>query len=152
MKPCLLFLVLFTLAGCNQKFDDVSSSKEFSRIINKEYHTNEDFEILSISTEKNEKIDFYIIDVNKKVKHISPEVLSRRVIPKGSVIKIERIHKCNNCFFFSLIKFSVRVIDGKVLPHRPIYLSFELKEDVERKELTRLVESIELHGTPSASR
>ena len=138
MKHYLLLAIFLVLVGCNQEFRDISDDQKYSQYINSKYQLVEDLTLLSISPNKDRKVGFYVLDVSKAVNHASPEIMSRDTLPSGSLIEIRNVLRCNNCLFGAPIKYSVNIVGGRPSTNQPVYLSFDLKDDLETESFSWL--------------
>lgn len=120
MKMIILVFLLF-FSGCTAKFEDISSSEEYSKIFNKKYRTLIPLKINGIySGNGKKKVDTYII--NKFPGSSGPELIDKQTIEAGTIVKINKVVRCINCFAFpKTISFIVN-ISKKVKEEVPIRL------------------------------
>lgn len=122
MKKLLLVLTLFFIVGCDQEFDDISSSEEYSHLIGKTYHLIVPLRIHEITLERNYKGITSHYALTKMPGMSGPEVIASNEVHVGTVIKIKKVLECSNCWIGSpkviVIDLGVRKLKKDV----PVYL------------------------------
>ncbi len=92
---CVLMLLF---VGCSSaKYDDVSNSDEFSYLIDQKFMTLDELLIIGVTSDANyeKRIDYY--SVIPKPGFDGPEVVTRNVLPAGTLIQIRKVMRCANC-------------------------------------------------------
>ena len=132
----IIFLIFITLllCGCLAKFKDISSQQEYAQIIGVEYETTKDLLIFgyTLKLEKNKKLDGYAI---YKAPGIGgPEILSKEILPAGTVFTIIKVQQCSNCFPFpAYIQFLIKFRDSKKYNNYKVSFGeniFSIKDEV----------------------
>lgn len=89
------------LFGCDFiEYDDISSEEQSAPFINTKYKSQKELLVYGITLDRNYKqvIDYYTIMEPPGIG--GPEVVSKDILPKDTVVKILRVERCNNCFPF----------------------------------------------------
>lgn len=140
IKALLMIVCFQFLMGCNQEFNDISKDEKFSNLVGKNFKSTADFLLLGVTTDKShaDKVNFYLITRAYGVRHNNPEVISTKRLKRGTKFQVEKILKCNNCFLFSRIEIAVSIFNVDIESVAPIYLSFDLKQEINEAGLVGL--------------
>ena len=97
----LLVVATIFLSGCISEFEDISTSPEFNGIIGFKYETRNNLLIFgyTLKAEKDKALNGYVIHDFPGIS--GPEILSKSILPKGSIFTIKKIESCTNCLPFT---------------------------------------------------
>ncbi len=101
IKRISVLLLAVTMLGCSfMEYSDISNEEPLSHLLYTNYKSLKETFIYGITTDKNYKktVNYYTIIVPPGIG--GPEVLSKDILPKGTLIKIIGIERCSNCFPF----------------------------------------------------
>ena len=137
-RTIFLIFISFLLCGCLAEFEDISNNKEYARYIYVEYETTKDLLIFgyTLKLEKDKKLDGFIIYEAPGVAS-GPEILSKEILPKGTVFSIIKIQRCSNCFPLpAYIQFLIKFRDLKKYDDYKVSFEegiFKVKDEVLKK-------------------
>ena len=99
-KGLVLGSLLLILVGCPlplAKFEDISTDKKYHGLVHNVLKSKKELYIYGITADQNykKKVDYYVITEPPGIG--GPEVLSQASLPKGTIVKIEKIISCTNC-------------------------------------------------------
>ena len=79
------------------KYEDISTDKEYHGLVHKVLKSQKELYIYGITSDRNykKKVDYYSVTEPPGIS--GPEVLSRASLPKGTMVKIEKVIRCTNC-------------------------------------------------------
>ncbi|WP_027950616.1 hypothetical protein [Haliea salexigens] len=126
----ILALLVVVIAGCNQKFEDISSSPEFRSMIGTKYVVKKALLIHGVTPDiGQEHVQYFAITRTPGMG--GPEVLSSEPLVVGSVVLVTKVERCSNCLFGSPIHIVVELIAGTLSPQVPvrIYQLRSIKEN-----------------------
>ena len=118
----LLLALAFALFGCQQQFDDISSDKNYTHLINETYQSLQVLRLHGVTQDRNyaKLIDYYAVTALPGMS--GPEIVSVRALDAGSVFEIEQILRCNNCLLTSPVVISINILSENLPPEVPIKL------------------------------
>ena len=142
---CIFVVVISTaMTGCySLQWSDISSEQPISSLMNTLYETKNELLIYGITLDSNYKntIDYYTV---KNPPGISgPEVVSENTLPKGSVVKIIRAERCNNCLpFFPKERLIVEILSSNKFTNSIVVLSYNNKISInDDSDLIKIVKT-----------
>lgn len=116
MKKIIILIFISTLLnGCLAEFEDISNSKEYAQYIGIQYETTKDLLIYgyTLKLEKDKKLDGFAIYEAPGIAS-RPEILSKEILPKGTVLSITNTQRCSNCFPLpAYLQFIIKFLDLK---------------------------------------
>lgn len=119
------FLSLLTLAtclvGCRAKYEDVTSEQEFASLVGKSFVVKGDWIIHGVSDSYDPPIDYFVI--TPRPGFTGPEVLSRRSMTSGTILRVDAVRRCTNCVPSS-VRFLVSISEMKS-PSAPIFVDVD---------------------------
>jgi hypothetical protein len=104
MKTMRLLLAVVTfaiLSGCNTraKFEDVSNKGDYRSYIGVEYVLKVPTHLSGVNLPPGHRkvIDVYVVNPASST-FTGPELVSRDTLPPGTLIIVDSVHRCKNCF------------------------------------------------------
>ena len=137
-KIISLIFISILLNGCLAEFKDISNSKEYAPYIGVEYKTTKDLLIFgyTLKLEKDKKLDGFAIYEAPGIAS-GPEILSKEILPKGTVFSIIKIQQCSNCYPLpAYIQFLIKFRDLKKYDNYKVSFEegiFRVKDEVLKK-------------------
>lgn len=128
-RSLFVFFIFFLTLGCKSQYEDISHYKEYANIIGKTYRILEPLKIYGITRDRNYRkvIDFY--DVTEFPGISGPEVVTEDILKNGTLIQIEKVKRCSNCWFYKFVDLEIKVLSGDFKASAPILIN--------RKELLK---------------
>jgi len=113
---------IFQFSGWMQEFDDVSSDEKFSHLINAEYQSIQKLLIHGITLDANylQKVDKYTVTDFPGMG--GREIVTVGRLEVGTIFRVKKVLKCNNCFLFSPISILVEINTEGLEPDIPVEL------------------------------
>jgi hypothetical protein len=143
----LLLAGLALSCGCNTRarFEEVSSAPAYSRYIGEEYVLKVPMHISGVNLPPGYRkiIDIYVVNPTSP-SWTGPELVTRETLPPGTVITVESVHRCTNCFldFKDRLEAHLHIPGFGKTADRPVKISLEhleppFAERQAKKTLTR---------------
>jgi hypothetical protein len=120
--------------GCQQKFDNISESREARPIVGREFLSSQPLVALGVTTDPNYRGGVTYYSIKKLPGASGPEILDRFVLPSGTRIKIIKVLRCTNCFFMNDLEAEIHV-NGSTISGRPARLVDFLRQDKTRDQI-----------------
>ena len=98
-KAVISVMGALLLSGCiKASYEDVSKDVRYSSLVGHKYRFEEDLIIHGVFgyPTDDKAVDFYV--VTDKPGFGGPEVVSRGLLPAGTMVRIEKVMDCTNCF------------------------------------------------------
>ncbi len=137
MVVVLFVAVLAITPGCSipAKFQDVSEDKAFSAYVGAQYTLKAPMHLSGVNLPPGYRqvIDVYSIHPTSP-NWSGPELITRDILPAGTRLIVESVHRCTNCIFEKeRFEARVKIVDYTPAIDRPIkislkYLSAEFTE------------------------
>lgn len=135
-RPVLQFLILAIVAvfsGCNTRarFEDVSKQRAYGSYVGEEYVLKVPMHLSGVNLPPgyHKIIDVYVVN---PVSHTftGPELITRDTLPPGTMIVVDSVHRCTNCFldFKDRLEAHLRIPNYRSTLDRPITISLEYLE------------------------
>jgi hypothetical protein len=124
-KAVVSLIGVLLLSGCiKAKYEDVSNDERYSSLVGHEYRFAEDLIIHGVLDypTRDQVLDFYV--VTAKPGFDGPEVVSRGLLPAGTMVHIEKVMDCTNCFE-SGIHLQVEILSQERYRDHPVSLYVE---------------------------
>lgn len=117
------FSVVMTVLLEPVTYNDISSDPQYSKLINTEYKTTDELYIYGIRENGNAAkiLDYYDIT---EVNFSGPEVSSKDVLKKGTILKIKRVEKARD-FFIKEIRYAVDINPPYENTQKTIYIDLD---------------------------
>lgn len=104
------------------KFEDISTDQTYQGLVHQVLKSKQEFYIYGITVDPNykKKVDYYVI--------IKPpgiggrEVLSEETLPKGTLMRIEKVTRCTNCLLDHYINLVVSFLNDNQYGDIPVKL------------------------------
>jgi hypothetical protein len=124
MKSAIVAFLLLAMMGCKSKeFRDVSAEASLSHYIGTTYKTKKDLIICGIARDIRypKVVGYYTVMEPPGID--GPEVISRHVIPPGTLVKTIRVERCSNCLPFSAeLRWVVDVLSDRTFKDHPVVI------------------------------
>jgi len=95
----VVVIAIYALAGCqlSERLDDVSSQKEYGRVVGKEYVLKQDLLTYEIRSGKDRSSEaaYYLASTYPGIS--GPEVKKIGLLRAGKLIKVKKVLRCKNC-------------------------------------------------------
>ena len=118
----LLFLATTITLGCGPaKYEDVSDLADYTALMENEYRTRRDLQVLGITTDRNYEpvTAYYLIMGTPSI--AGPEVVERRHLPAGSLVDVVKVTRCTNCAL-SAVRIEVGISPGEEFAGKPVFV------------------------------
>jgi hypothetical protein len=137
----ILALLVVVIAGCNQKFEDISLSPEFSSILGTKYVVKKALMIHGVTADiGQENVQYFAITRTPGMG--GPEVVSSEPLVVGSVVLVTKVERCSNCLFGSPIHVVVELIADTLSPQVPVRI-YQLQSRKDNGDLSLTSEYFE---------
>jgi hypothetical protein len=116
-------LVTALVVGCaSAKYEELSDLHPYSDLIGTRYRVRRDLRLLGITRDLSDRprTDYYKIEGPPGTG--GPEVVERRVLRAGALLKVVKIMRCTNCLD-SIIRIEVDVIPDQDTKGTPVALN-----------------------------
>lgn len=128
-KAIIVVFIGFILNGCDAEYKDVSEGHDFIYYIKTSYVLTSDMDISGVNLPPgySKEINVYIIS-SRDHSWSGPEVITRDILKKGTLITINKVYECTNCLTFGnkLRHAIVTIKNYKTEINVPIQLNLEL--------------------------
>ncbi|AQQ68260.1 hypothetical protein Mag101_11870 [Microbulbifer agarilyticus] len=99
MNRIFVIVSIAFLAACKANYVEISDDPAVSFYVGKKYVTTHDMEITGINLPPGygADVDIYRLGRLYSVQHESPEIISRKIFPKGGIFTVDKVYECQNC-------------------------------------------------------
>ncbi len=144
MKRAPSFVRLFLIAGLSifcgcqtqQKYEDVSTTEAYRAYVGARYELKGTMHLSGVNAPPGyeQTVDYYVVNPASP-SWSGPELITRDLLPPGTVIQVESVHRCTNCLFEKLIKAQIRLPNYRTQLSLPIHIPLQyLGAEFARKE------------------
>jgi hypothetical protein len=112
------------LAACRAEYKEISNDPEFSKYVGLKYKLKSDMDYSGVNLPPgySDEIHIYVIS-SRDPGWSGPEVVTRETLPTGSIIIINKVEECTNCWHFgSPLRHVLVTIEGNPPENLPVKL------------------------------
>lgn len=123
MKKLILILTFLLITGCIAKFKDVSDEPQYKSLLNNTYILTEAMYISGVNSPPGYGKDINVYTIGPTNPTWSgPELITRNTLQEGTLLTIQSIKECTNCFSERVVAY-VTVEPFKKVVNVPIYIN-----------------------------
>ena len=128
LPKIVLFVLLVAINGCVEsiEYEDISSNLEYQSIINKSYKTEQPLMIHGVNMEDVIGKDVHIYSITPLPGMGGREILSKEKLEVGASIRLRKVLRCSNCYWFYIIgssnSYLIDILSSDKYKDHDIYL------------------------------
>ena len=134
----LLILPVLAVAGCStvQRFEDVSAASAYRIYVAGEYALRVEMHLSGVHAPPGygKSIDYYVVNPTAPGWH-GPELITRETLPVGTVLRVESVHRCTNCFLGEVVKAKIALPAHQRTIDLPIHIPIQYLSDAYARRL-----------------
>jgi len=129
-KVVVLTLFVFSALGCQQEFEDISSTASYAGLIGQEFVTTQPLLLYAITIDQNYAKIVHHYAIMNAPGISGPEVILSDEVFTGASITVEKALRCSNCWFGAPTILLIELQDERLEDGVPVYLyGLRLEDD-----------------------